>query len=128
YRLVQQEFFVGNVDEGEFEMGVNAPEGTSLAAMDDIMHAISDEVRQVPAVRAVLTTAGGGFLNSVSFGNVYVRLAPHEERIFSIGRFLRNTVRLHPFETFEGNISQGEVMQQIRRRMRKYRDLRVNVR
>jgi HAE1 family hydrophobic/amphiphilic exporter-1 len=33
YHVVRQEYVPSNVDQGEFEVYVNAPEGTSLAAM-----------------------------------------------------------------------------------------------
>ena len=36
YKMVKQEFIPTNVDEAEFDVSVNAPEGTSLAAMNEI--------------------------------------------------------------------------------------------
>ena len=35
-RAVRQEYVPSNVDEGEFEIGVTAPEGASLAAMTEV--------------------------------------------------------------------------------------------
>jgi HAE1 family hydrophobic/amphiphilic exporter-1 len=35
YRAVKQEFIPTNVDEAEFEMSVNGPEGTNLAVMNE---------------------------------------------------------------------------------------------
>ena len=61
-------------------------------------------------------------------GELYVRLSPHEERVFSWGRLSRawrGWIRCRPFEH---NFSQREVMQDIRRRLRKFPDLRGNVR
>ena len=55
YSLVRQEFVPSDVDEGEFEVSVNAPEGTSLAGderRDD--GASSSEIRSIPGVRMVL--------------------------------------------------------------------------
>jgi len=76
----------------------------------------------------VLATAGGGFIGGVNQGSVYVRIAPHSERIFSLGRLGRETLRLRPWAAFTGNYSQGEVMQEVRGRLRKFTDLRPSVR
>ena len=66
YRMVKQEYIPTDVDEAEFEIGVNAPEGTSLATMNEAMLAIENEIRQTPGVRLVLASAGGSFLGSVN--------------------------------------------------------------
>ena len=128
YQLVPQEFVPSDVDEAEFEMNVTAPEGTSAAAMDDIMRAIESDVRAVPGVTTMLASVGGGFNGAVNEGQAYVRIAPHEERVFSIGRLVRGVLTLQPLEAFRGNFSQREVMQEIRGKLRKYRDLRMGVR
>jgi len=128
FRLVRMEYTPSQVDESEFEVGVNAPEGTSLAGMDEAMRAVEGEVRAAHGVRTVLATTGGGFLAGVNQGNVYVRLAPHEERLFSIGRFLGGLVRLDPGRAFRGNYSQRDVMGEVRRRLAKFPDLRCSVR
>jgi len=41
YRAVKQEFIPSNVDEAEFEVSVNAPEGTNLATMNETMQIAS---------------------------------------------------------------------------------------
>ena len=74
YRLVKQEYIPSDVDEAEFEVSVDGPEGTSLAAMDEAMQAIEREMRAVRGVRRVLATAGGGFLGGVNQGE---RLRAH---------------------------------------------------
>ena len=128
YGVIRQDYLPANADEGEFNVNVTAPQGTSLAAMDGIMSDIVAEIRTVPGVRLVLSTAGGGFIGGVSDGRAYVRLAPHEERIFSLTRLARSAARLDPLAAFRGNRSQLQVMQEVRRRVRKNRDLRVSVR
>jgi HAE1 family hydrophobic/amphiphilic exporter-1 len=128
YGLIRQDYLPANADEGEFNVNVTAPQGTSLAAMDGIMSDIVAEIRTVPGVRLVLSTAGGGFIGGVSDGRAYVRLAPHEERIFSLTRLARSAAGLDPLAAFRGNRSQLQVMQEVRRKVRKYRDLRVSVR
>jgi HAE1 family hydrophobic/amphiphilic exporter-1 len=128
YGWVKQEYTPGDVDEGEFEASINGPEGISIAAMDEAVRAISDEVRAVRGVQTVLVNAGGGFLGRISQGNIYVRIAPHEDRIFGLGRLWRSTLRGDPLAAFRGNYSQREVMQQVRQRLRKFRDFRILVR
>ncbi len=124
YGLVRQEYVPTDVDEAEFEASINAPEGTSVAAMDDAMRRIEGQIRQIPGVRTVLATVGGSFLGAVNQAQIYVRIAPHEERLFSIGRLLKETVRLQPWKAFEGNFTQREVMGQVRQVIRGYPDLR----
>jgi HAE1 family hydrophobic/amphiphilic exporter-1 len=128
YKLLKQDYLPGNVDEGEFNVNVTAPQGTSLAAMDEIMLAIGKTIRDVPGVQIVLTTAGGSFIGGVSEGRTYVRLAPHEERVFSLGLLAKNTLAGKPFATFRQLTSQREIMQEVRRRLKKFRDLRISVR
>jgi hydrophobic/amphiphilic exporter-1 (mainly G- bacteria), HAE1 family len=89
YSWVKQEYIPSDVDEAEFQVTVTAPEGTSLAAMDEVMRLVEAEIRSIPAVRFVLATAGGFTLGNVNIGNAYVRIAPHEERVFSLGRLWR---------------------------------------
>ena len=128
YGVVRQEFLPSGVDEGDFEVNVTAPEGTTLAAMNDAMAVLEAEVRRMPSVRLVLTSVGGGFLSGVNQGDIYVRLAPHEERVFSWSRLLRGIVTLDPLAAFRGNYSQRDIMQQVRQVLQRYPDLRGGVR
>jgi HAE1 family hydrophobic/amphiphilic exporter-1 len=127
YTLVQQEYIPSDVDEAEFDLNVTAPQGTSLAAMDDIMRAAENEIRALPFVRLLLCDAGGGFIGGVSSGGCYVRIAPHDERVFSFGRLWRETLNGRPWVAFSST-SQRDVMQQVRMRLRKFTDLRISVR
>jgi HAE1 family hydrophobic/amphiphilic exporter-1 len=128
YGLVKQEYIPGDVDEAEFELRVSAPLGVSIGAMDEVMRKIDDELRAIPGVRTRLVEAGGGFIGGVASGEAYVRIAPHEERIFSFGRLVRETLAGQPLAAFRGNYSQRDVMQRVRAAMRKFPDLRVSVR
>jgi HAE1 family hydrophobic/amphiphilic exporter-1 len=128
YRVVKQDFLPSGQDEAQFEMTITAPEGASAAAMDDAMRAIEAELRQVPAVRLLLTTIGGGPFATPNEAQVFVAIAPHSERIFSIPRFFKGLVSFDPLEAFRDNSSQAEIMQQVRTRMRKFTDVRVGVR
>ena len=125
--MVRREYVPSGVDEAEFDVGVNAPEGTSLAAMDEIMRAVEAEVRAVKHVTLTLTEVGGGFLGGVNSGEIYVRIAPHSERTFNLGRLWRETLNLRPWAAFDA-VPQREVMNEIRGRLRKFSDLRTSVR
>ncbi|HSS20549.1 MAG TPA: efflux RND transporter permease subunit [Pyrinomonadaceae bacterium] len=128
YRTVKQEFIPTNVDEAEFEVSINGPEGTNLGVMNEVMQAIEKDILSAQGVKMVLSNAGGGFLGGVNQGNIYVRIAPHEERTFSLGRLWTETKRGHPLNAFRGNYSQQDVMTEVRRRLQKYAPMRVGVR
>ena len=128
YKQVKREFTPSDVDEAEFTLRVTAPEGTSLAAMEPVMRHLDERVRSIRGVELTLTTAGGGFIGSVNSGDIYVRIAPHDNRVFSISRLWRETLRGTPMNAFRGNFSQQDVMEQINGwfdpRTGDYRDLR----
>jgi hydrophobic/amphiphilic exporter-1 (mainly G- bacteria), HAE1 family len=128
YGLVKQEYIPTDVDEAEFDVGVNAPEGTSLAVMDEVMRNVEKDIRSTPGVRLVLANVGGSFLGGVNQGGAYVRIAPHEERTFSFTRFFKSLARGRPLDAFRGNYTQRDVMQEVRRRLRKYAPMRASVR
>jgi|HubBroStandDraft_3_1064219.scaffolds.fasta_scaffold01250_4 HAE1 family hydrophobic/amphiphilic exporter-1 len=128
YRLVRMEYIPTGVDEAEFEVNVTAPEIASLAAMDVTMRAVEAELRQTRGVRMVLSTVGSGFLGGVNQGYAFVRLAPIEERVFSFTRLLSGLVHLDPLAAFRGNYSQRDVMEEVRRRLARFTDLRPAVR
>src|SRR5215467_3018571 len=86
YKALKQEYIPSDVDEAEFEIGVTGPEGMSLAAMDEVMQALTNELHAIPGIRLVLASSGSTWLGSVNYGNIYVRMAPHEERTFSMTR------------------------------------------
>ncbi len=125
YKAVKQEFIPTNVDEAEFDVSINAPQGTSLAAMNEAMVQIEQELLETPGVRLVLATAGGGFLSSTSSGSAYVRIAPHEERLLSFTKFWHSLRKGKPWDVFRGNYSALDVMQEVRKRTRKFAPIRV---
>src|SRR5882724_9812817 len=128
YRSVKQEFIPTNVDEAEFEVSVTGPEGTNLAVMNSTITAMEQDMLATRGVRLVLSNAGGGFIGGVNQGGAYVRIAPHEERTFSLGRLWSETLRGHPLQAFRGNYTQQDVMQEIRRQLQKYAPMRIGVR
>jgi HAE1 family hydrophobic/amphiphilic exporter-1 len=128
YKLVKQEYVPSDVDEAEFELNVNGPEGMSIAAMDEAMRAIEGELRATRGIRLVLASVGGSFLNRVNNGTMYVRIAPHEERTVTPARLWKGLWHGRPLEAFRGNYSQRDVVQEVRRRLKKYGDLRPSLR
>jgi len=128
YKVVKQDYIPTDVDESEFDVSVNAREGTSMEAMNEVMHAVEGDLKATPGVRVVLATAGGGFIGGVNQGSAYVRIAPIEERSFSLARLWSGIIHGRPLEAFNTNYSQRDVMQEIRSRLRKYKDLRTGVR
>ena len=128
YTVVRQEFIPTNGDEAEFELGITAPEGMSLAAMDEITRNVERDVRSVPGVRLLLITAGGNFLGTVNSAQGFIRIAPHEERVFSISRLVGGIVTLDPLAAFRGNYTQRDVMQEIRARLQQYPNLAIQLR
>ncbi|HEX8030014.1 MAG TPA: efflux RND transporter permease subunit, partial [Vicinamibacterales bacterium] len=128
YKLVRQDFLPSGVDEAQFEMSIVAPEGASVGSMDEAMKAIEAELKKVRGIRTVLTTIAGGPFGTTNEAQTFVVIAPHDERVFSLTRLARGIVTLHPLEAFQNNYSQADVMQQVRARMRPFKDLRIGVR
>ena len=129
YGWVKQEYTPTDVDESEFEATINGPEGISIAAMDEAVRAIDTEIASVPGVQTVLITAGGSFLGRISQGNIYVRIAPHEERTFGARPAL---ARDHPRRP-DGRVprqllASATSCSRSASSMRKFRDFRILVR
>src|SRR5205814_1980400 len=128
YRVVKQEYIPTDVDEAEFDVNVNAPEGTNLDAMDKAMKSIEKDLLDTPGVRLIQSSSGGSFLGAVNSASVYVRIAPHEERVFSLTKLWDSIKAGHPLMAFRGNYTQRDVMQEVRARLQKYAPFRSNVR
>jgi HAE1 family hydrophobic/amphiphilic exporter-1 len=76
----------------------------------------------------VLCTTGASYLGAVNGSQLFVRITDIEERVFSPSRLWRKTLEGKPLEAFHGIYSQRDVMQAARERMKKFPDLRVQVR
>ncbi|NOS71747.1 MAG: efflux RND transporter permease subunit [Verrucomicrobia bacterium] len=124
YQLVRQEYLPSNVDEGEFDVRIVTAEGTGLGAINEVALRVENELKQVPGVRTVLASVGSGFFGGLNSANFYIGLAPHEERTFGWKRLFQ----WPPWRAFQGNYSQRDIQQEIRQRLRKIPDVRVQVR
>jgi len=128
YRAVKQEFIPTNVDEAEFEVSLNGPEGTNLEVMNQAVQEMEKQLLSTPGVRLVLSNVGGSFIGGLNQGGAYVRIAPHEERTLSFGRFWTELKKGTPLQAFRGNYSQQDVMTEVRKRLQKFAPMRAGVR
>ena len=129
YGRLKQDYLPSNIDEAEFSINIQGEEGVSFAAFDEAARAVEARVREHPAVRTTLSTIGGSFLGQVNRGDIYVIIAPHEERYFSLSRLWHETLRGSPLSAFKNNYTQTDVMQDLRRSLRAFgKDLRVSIR
>ncbi|MEW6302986.1 MAG: efflux RND transporter permease subunit [Verrucomicrobiota bacterium] len=124
YKNVAQEFTPRNTDEGEFEINLTAREGASLEAMNEVGKQVEAEMAQIPGIQTVLASVGSSRIGGVNQMRMYVLLKPHAERTFTWKRLFS----LRPLDAFKGNYSQQDVAQEVRNRLRKFRDLRIQVR
>ncbi|MEZ5290975.1 MAG: efflux RND transporter permease subunit [Vicinamibacterales bacterium] len=79
--LVANKNFMPNDDQSEFEVGLRAPEGTSLEATELVAGRIGAAIRQaLPDVDYTLVTVGDDPSRTPNQGTIYVRLKPLDER------------------------------------------------
>jgi HAE1 family hydrophobic/amphiphilic exporter-1 len=67
-------------DQSQFEINIRAPEGYTLAATSALSEHIAEDVRKLPGVTDTLTTIGSGQQQQVNLANIYVKLAPLDDR------------------------------------------------
>lgn len=128
YGMLRQDYVPSDVDEAEFSINVNGPEGVSFEAFDNAVKAVEERVRAHPAVITTLASTGGSFLGQVNRADIYGRIQPHAVRYFSISRLWHETLNGQPLAAFRGNYTQSDVMQALRRELRGFPDLRIGVR
>jgi len=128
YRAVKQEFIPTNIDEAEFEVSLNGPEGSNLQVMNQAVQEMEKQILATPGVRLVLSNAGGSFIGGLNQGGAYVRIAPHDERTLSLGRLWTELKKGKPWQAFRGNYTQQDVMTEVRRRLQKFAPMRGSVR
>jgi HAE1 family hydrophobic/amphiphilic exporter-1 len=72
--------FLPKADDGQFEVNVRAPEGTSIQATDLITQRIGRQIRALPGVTATLVTIGDNDQKTPNLGKVYVKLLDPDKR------------------------------------------------
>jgi len=128
YRYLGEESFVDD-DQSEFEIFVQAPEGSSLERTDRILRQVEQEIAKLRGVRVLFTTVGVGEQAAVTDASIYVGLTPLREgtefqRILQhLG--LRKVFGLPPLQ--ERDFPQTDVMREARKVMGNYPELTVSV-
>ena len=97
--------FLPTDDQGEFEVIVRMPPGSSLTGSETVMKEMEAELKQLPGIRNILTTIGADARKQVDRGSIIVELTPLKER----------------------KQSQKELMILARERMKRFRDLTIAV-
>jgi HAE1 family hydrophobic/amphiphilic exporter-1 len=90
--MVANKNFLPIDDQSEFEIGLRAPEGTSLEATEIIANRIATRVQQLEDVEYTLVTVADDPAMTQNLGTIYVRLKPIEAREHDQFE-LMNTVR-----------------------------------
>ena len=78
--IIVNKNFLPTDDQSEFEIGLRAPEGTSLEATEIIANRISARVKQIPEVDYTLVSVADDPAMTQNAGSIYVRLKPIEAR------------------------------------------------
>ena len=128
YGWVRQDYIPSNVDESEFEVSVNAKEGTSLLGMDEALQVVEEKLNTVDGVVMTLATVGTRGFGGVNSASVFVRLKDASERTFSLERFFMALIRGNPRKAFDGNFSQQQKMAEMRKLLKTIPDVRVSIR
>jgi len=92
---VAKKNFLPNDDQSQFEIGLRAPEGTSLDSTEIIASRIAANVRQIPDVDYTLVTVADDPARTQNAGTIYVRLKPLSQRSrdqFTVMNQVRDTV------------------------------------
>ncbi len=128
YKMVRQEYIPTNVDESEFEMSMTAPEGATLSSMEHVVERVEKDLFALPGVEHVLSTIGASYLSAVNSAQLFIRITDIENRVLSPSRLWHKLLEGKPLDAFRGIFSQRDVMQALRAEMKKYPDLRIQVR
>ncbi len=105
-RFANVEFIVED-DMSEFEVIIETPPGSSIAKSSDILMQIEEDLKNIPEVVHLFTTIGvrGAYLSNITDGSIYIELKKIKER----------------------KRTQNEIMQDARKMLKKYSNLRISV-
>jgi hydrophobic/amphiphilic exporter-1 (mainly G- bacteria), HAE1 family len=78
--MIANKNFLPEDDQSEFEVGLRAPEGTSIDTTELIANRIATAVRALPEVDYTLVTIADDPAQTQNSGTIYVRLKPLKER------------------------------------------------
>jgi HAE1 family hydrophobic/amphiphilic exporter-1 len=70
-------------DQAQFEINVRTPEGSTLSSTSALAERVAADVRKLSGVTDTLVTIGSGQQQIVNLANIYIKLAPIEERTIS---------------------------------------------
>jgi hydrophobic/amphiphilic exporter-1 (mainly G- bacteria), HAE1 family len=93
--IVANKNFLPNDDQSEFEVGLRAPEGTSIDSTELIANRIATGIRTLPEVDYTLVTVADDPAQTQNSGTIYVKLKPLGQRTrdqFSIMNDVRANV------------------------------------
>ena len=106
FSFAKVEFIVED-DMSEFEVIVETPPGSSIAKSADVLKQIEDELKKIPEVVHLFTTIGvrGAYMSNVTDGSIHIEIKPIKER----------------------KRTQNEIMQEARKLLKKFSNLRISV-
>ncbi len=128
YSLVKQDYIPTNVDESEFEVGVTAKEGATIASMIQALEVVESSLQSIEGVDFILSTIGGRGTGSINSASIFVRLTDVEQRTLNLARLWRATLDGQPRQAFQGNFHQQDKMLEIRKLLSSLPDVRCSVR
>jgi HAE1 family hydrophobic/amphiphilic exporter-1 len=129
YQMVKQDYIPTDVDEAEFEARLYAPEGITMASMENVINAVEPRVLAIPGIESVLTTVGGGGgMRGTSSASLYIKLADIESRSFSWQRLIKAALAGDLRQAWEGNFNQRDKMREVRQIIAQFPELRASVR
>ena len=90
--------FLPTIDDGNVSVNINMPPGTPPQRTNEIAYRLETLVRQMPHVRHIFTTAGGGFMGGGSVerggrGSLDIQLSPATERDISATQWVSDLQR-----------------------------------
>ena len=128
FGLVKAGFLPQGVDQAEFGISFEGPQGSTFAQMNDLMESVEKDLEKNPHITSTFVSAGGGWLGGVNNGDANVTIPPHAVRYPSFGRFFKDLIHGEPMATFRGNYTQTDVMNEVRASMKKYQAAGYQVR
>ena len=97
--------FLPSEDQGEFEVTVKMPVGSSLEGTQQVVRQVERDLDEIPGIQSKLTLIGSDFRRQVDRGTILLTLVPVKQR----------------------KENQEQLMDMVRDRLAKYRDLTVTV-